>query len=141
MNLENLVSILLFKGDIKQWHQFKAVALSTVHLLASVYKQWRSVWNKLEITENKHPPGSIRSILKTQLSVFLSWPTVNNCDLFMSGCEQMPARMGNAQRLRAREEKMHTIPWWQRRRQFSVPFRASVTRHCPRQGQREKCSA
>lgn len=67
-------------------------------------------------------------------SVFLSWPTVNNCDLFVSGREQMSAGMGNArQRLRTRGEKMHTISWWQPRRQFSVSFPASVKRHCPRQ--------
>lgn len=58
----------------------------------------------------------------------------------MSGREQMSARMGNVQRLRTREEKMHTISRRQRERQFSVSFPASVTRHCPRQGGEEKCA-
>ena len=44
----------------------------------------------------------------------------------MSGREQMLARIGNVQRLRTRGEKMHTISRWQRKRQFSVPFAASV---------------
>lgn len=61
---------------------------------------------------------------RAQVSVFLSWPTVNNCDLFVSGREQMSAGMGNVQRLRTRGEKMHTISWWQRGRQFSVSFPA-----------------
>lgn len=59
-------------------------------------------------------------------SVFLSWPTVNNCDLSMSAREQMLARMGNAQKIEnAQKKKMHTISPW-KRRQFSVPLTPSV---------------